>query len=113
MGPGSAVKPSGPDGNAMVLNEYLIIYGTARITEGGGAELLQKLAHTYLGADVRFPPMDKPAARVHYSHPGGPDLRCGPVDGSALTRPHTRPAAHIPQSRAVSPVVVRQAQMRS
>ena len=32
--------------NAMGLNEYLVIHGTARITEGGAAELLQKLAHT-------------------------------------------------------------------
>src|SRR5438270_5497675 len=46
--------------NAMGLNEYLVIHGTARITEGGAAELLQKLAHTYLGPDVRFPPMDNP-----------------------------------------------------
>jgi len=46
--------------NAMGLNEYLVVYGTARITEGGAAELLQQLAHTYLGPDVRFPPMDNP-----------------------------------------------------
>jgi PPOX class probable F420-dependent enzyme len=46
--------------NAMGLNEYLVIYGTARITEGGAAGLLQKLAHTYLGPDARFPPMDDP-----------------------------------------------------
>lgn len=46
--------------NAMGLTEYLVIYGTARITEGGAAELLQKLAHTYLGPGVRFPPMDNP-----------------------------------------------------
>jgi PPOX class probable F420-dependent enzyme len=46
--------------NAMGLNEYLVIYGTARITEGGAAELLQQLARTYLGTDVRFPPMDSP-----------------------------------------------------
>jgi PPOX class probable F420-dependent enzyme len=46
--------------NAMGLNEYLVIYGTARITEGGAAELLQKLARTYLGPDARFPPMDDP-----------------------------------------------------
>jgi PPOX class probable F420-dependent enzyme len=46
--------------NAIGLNEYLVIYGTARITEGGAAELLQKLARTYLGPDVRFPPMDNP-----------------------------------------------------
>jgi PPOX class probable F420-dependent enzyme len=46
--------------NAMGLNEYLVIYGTARITEGGAAELLQKLARTYLGPDARFPPIDDP-----------------------------------------------------
>jgi PPOX class probable F420-dependent enzyme len=46
--------------NAMGLNEYLVVYGTARITEGGAAKLLQRLAHTYLGPDVRFPPMDNP-----------------------------------------------------
>jgi PPOX class probable F420-dependent enzyme len=46
--------------NAAGLNEYLVIYGTARITEGGAAELLQELAHTYLGPDVRFPPVDNP-----------------------------------------------------
>jgi len=46
--------------NAMGLTEYLVIYGTARITEGGAPELLQRLARTYLGPDVRFPPMDSP-----------------------------------------------------
>jgi PPOX class probable F420-dependent enzyme len=46
--------------NAIGLNEYLVIHGTARITEGGAAELLQRLAHSYLGPDVRFPPMDNP-----------------------------------------------------
>jgi PPOX class probable F420-dependent enzyme len=46
--------------NARGLIEYLVIYGTARITEGGAPELLQRLAHTYLGPDVRFPDMDDP-----------------------------------------------------
>jgi len=46
--------------NAMGLTKYLVVYGTARITEGGAAELLQHLAHTYLGPDIRFPPMDDP-----------------------------------------------------
>lgn len=46
--------------NAMGLNEYLVIYGTARVTEGGAAELLQELARTYLGSDIRFPPVDNP-----------------------------------------------------
>jgi PPOX class probable F420-dependent enzyme len=46
--------------NAMGLNEYLVVRGRARISEGGAAELLQRLAHTYLGPDVKFPPMDDP-----------------------------------------------------
>lgn len=46
--------------NAMGLREYLVIYGTGRVTEGGAPELLQRLAHTYLGPDVEFPPMPDP-----------------------------------------------------
>jgi PPOX class probable F420-dependent enzyme len=46
--------------NAYGLTEYLVIYGTARITEGGAAEVLQRLAHTYLGPDVVFPPGPDP-----------------------------------------------------
>ena len=43
------------------LKDYLVIYGTARVTEGGAPELLQELAHTYLGPDVDFPPMPNPS----------------------------------------------------
>jgi PPOX class probable F420-dependent enzyme len=46
--------------NAWGLLEYLVVYGTARVTEGGGPEVLQRLAHTYLGPDVVFPPMPDP-----------------------------------------------------
>jgi len=46
--------------NDIGLTEYLVVYGTARVTEGGAPELLQELAHTYLGPDVKFPPMDNP-----------------------------------------------------
>jgi PPOX class probable F420-dependent enzyme len=42
------------------LKEYLVVHGTAQIEQGGGAELLQRLAHVYLGPDVKFPPMDDP-----------------------------------------------------
>lgn len=42
------------------LLEYLVVYGTARVTEGGAPELLQRLARTYLGTDVPFPPMPDP-----------------------------------------------------
>ncbi|MBI2330672.1 MAG: TIGR03618 family F420-dependent PPOX class oxidoreductase [Chloroflexi bacterium] len=42
------------------LKEYAVVYGTARITEGGAPELLQKLAQVYIGPGVKFPPMDNP-----------------------------------------------------
>lgn len=42
------------------LHEHLIVYGNARVTEGGAAELLQELAHVYLGPDVVFPGMPDP-----------------------------------------------------
>jgi PPOX class probable F420-dependent enzyme len=44
------------------LDHYLVIYGRATVQEGGAAELLQRLAHTYLGPEVVFPPMPNPPA---------------------------------------------------
>ncbi|HEX2045215.1 MAG TPA: PPOX class F420-dependent oxidoreductase [Gaiellaceae bacterium] len=46
--------------NPYGLREYLVVHGRARIEPGGAPELLQRLAHTYLGPDVRFPRMDDP-----------------------------------------------------
>ena len=46
--------------NAWGLLEDLVVYGTASVTEGGAPEMLQRLAHTYLGPDVVFPPMPDP-----------------------------------------------------
>lgn len=46
--------------NEWGLLEYLVVYGTARVTEGGAAEMLQRLAHTYIGPDVVFPNMPDP-----------------------------------------------------
>ncbi len=46
--------------NEWGLLEYLVINGTARITEGGAADMLQQLAHTYLGPEVVFPQMPDP-----------------------------------------------------
>jgi PPOX class probable F420-dependent enzyme len=54
---GSEIRPPG-------LKEYLVVYGRARIEEGGAPELLQELAHVYLGPEVRFPPMDDPPPGV-------------------------------------------------
>ena len=49
-----------PGRNAFGLDHYIVIEGTARVTEGGAPELLQRLAHVYLGPDVTFPPMPDP-----------------------------------------------------
>jgi PPOX class probable F420-dependent enzyme len=46
--------------NRWGLREYLVIDGTARITEGGAPELLQRLARTYIGPDAIFPAMPDP-----------------------------------------------------
>ena len=43
--------------NQWGLLEYLVVYGTARVTEGGAPEMLQRLAYTYPGPDAIFPPM--------------------------------------------------------
>ena len=42
------------------LDEYMVVHGTARVTEGGAPELLQRLAEVYIGPGVKFPPMDDP-----------------------------------------------------
>jgi PPOX class probable F420-dependent enzyme len=42
------------------LAEYLVVHGRAEITEGGAADLLQRLARLYIGPDVKFPAMDDP-----------------------------------------------------
>jgi PPOX class probable F420-dependent enzyme len=62
--PRVALSVEGSEFNAMGLKQYLVVHGTARIEEGGGPELLQRLARTYLGADVKFPPMDDPPPGV-------------------------------------------------
>jgi PPOX class probable F420-dependent enzyme len=46
--------------NEIGLDEYVAIHGRARITEGGAPQLLQRLAHVYLGPDVKFPTMENP-----------------------------------------------------
>jgi PPOX class probable F420-dependent enzyme len=46
--------------NEIGMANYLLVRGTARITEGGAPELLQRLAEVYLGPGVTFPPMPEP-----------------------------------------------------
>ena len=54
--PRVALSMLGHDKNALGLQEYLVAYGQARITEGGAADLLQRLAYIYMAPDVVFPP---------------------------------------------------------
>ena len=42
--------------NAQGLREYVVIYGDARVTEGGAVDLLQRLARIYLGPNADYPP---------------------------------------------------------
>jgi len=46
--------------NEIGMTEYLVVYGRARVEQGGAPELLQRLAHVYIGPTVKFPPMDNP-----------------------------------------------------
>jgi PPOX class probable F420-dependent enzyme len=46
--------------NEMGLTEYLVITGTAHITEGGAVDVLRKLAKTYIGPDAEFFPGAEP-----------------------------------------------------
>jgi PPOX class probable F420-dependent enzyme len=46
--------------NPVGLANHLIVHGTARLQDGAAPELLQRLAHVYLGPDVKFPPFDNP-----------------------------------------------------
>src|SRR6266851_3931705 len=51
-----ALSLLGDKTNAQGLREYLVIYGDARVTEGGAVDLLQGLARIYLGPNADFPP---------------------------------------------------------
>ena len=42
--------------NAQGLREYLVVYGDARVTEGGAFDLLQRLGRFYLGPNAVYPP---------------------------------------------------------
>jgi PPOX class probable F420-dependent enzyme len=54
--PRVAISFLGGGRNAMGLDEYVVVYGEARITEGGAVPLLQRLARIYMGPDADFPP---------------------------------------------------------
>jgi PPOX class probable F420-dependent enzyme len=62
--PRVAVSFEGSEIQSPGLMQYAVVHGQATLEEGGAAELLQELAHVYLGPDVKFPAMDDPPPGV-------------------------------------------------
>jgi PPOX class probable F420-dependent enzyme len=58
--PRVAVSFEAPGRTEFGLAPYLVLRGRARVTEGGAAELLHRLAQTYIGPGTPFPPMPDP-----------------------------------------------------
>src|ERR1700676_2460024 len=54
--PRVALSLLGDKTNAQGMREYLVVYGNARVTEGGAVELLHRLAPIYLGPQPDYPP---------------------------------------------------------
>ena len=63
------------DRNEIGMQHYLLVHGTARVTEGGAAALLQRLAEVYGGPGTIFPlPPDPPpgfVVRIRVDRIGG------------------------------------------
>ena len=57
------------DRNEIGMQHHLVVHGTARVTEGGAAELLQRLAEVYGGPGTVFPlpPEPRPGYVVRIS----------------------------------------------
>jgi len=58
--PTVALSLEAPGTNDMGMQNYAVLYGHARITEGGAPELLHRLAQVYVGPGPDFPPMPDP-----------------------------------------------------
>jgi PPOX class probable F420-dependent enzyme len=52
----AALSVEAPDLYATGMRQYLVLYGTVEVTEGGGPELLNRFAKKYLGPDAEYPP---------------------------------------------------------
>ena len=75
LDPRVAISLQAQTKSSLGLTEYAVLYGEATIEEGGAPELLQRLAHVYIGPGVKFPPMDHPPrgfiTRVQVNRIGG------------------------------------------
>ena len=58
--PRVAISLESSGSNAVGMRDYAVLYGHARVTEGGAPELLHRLAQIYVGAGAMFPPMSDP-----------------------------------------------------
>ena len=58
--PTVALSLEAPGTNDMGMQNYAVLYGHARITEGGAPEVLHRLAQVYVGPGTDFPPMPDP-----------------------------------------------------
>jgi PPOX class probable F420-dependent enzyme len=58
--PRVAVSVEAKTTNDLGMVEYLVVHGRGRVEEGRAPELLQRLAGSYIGPGVRFPPMADP-----------------------------------------------------
>jgi PPOX class probable F420-dependent enzyme len=48
------------EGDQHGMQHYVVVEGTATVSDGGAPELLRRLAKTYIGPDAKFPPMPDP-----------------------------------------------------
>jgi PPOX class probable F420-dependent enzyme len=55
-----AISLESSESNAVGMRDYAVLYGRARVTEGGAPELLHQLAQIYVGPGAMFPPMSDP-----------------------------------------------------
>jgi PPOX class probable F420-dependent enzyme len=58
--PTVALSLEAPGTNDIGMQNYAVLYGRARITEGGAPELLHRLAQVYVEPGTDFPPMPDP-----------------------------------------------------
>lgn len=58
--PTVALSLEAPGRNDIGMQNYAVVYGRARITEGDAPGLLQRLAEVYVGPGTVFPPMPDP-----------------------------------------------------
>lgn len=58
--PTVAISLEASGANELGMRDYAVLYGRARVTEGGAPELLHRLAQVYVGPGTSFPPMPDP-----------------------------------------------------